>query len=155
MSNLCGFYTPTPELFHPTVAAWPFEVWRIDVIGPISPLSVRGHQFILAIIIYFSKWSEVVPLAEVKTTNVINFVKHNIIHRFGVPQRIIHDKNQFAIKSFYQFCDKYRIKNVASIAYKPTAYGLAKAFNKMIIKLLKKFIYASKRDWNEKLSECL
>ena len=29
------------------------------------------------------------------------------------------------------------------------------AFNKIIIKLLKKFISLNKRDWNEKLSECL
>ena len=25
------------ELLHLTVALWPFEAWRIDVIGPISP----------------------------------------------------------------------------------------------------------------------
>ena len=37
----------------------------------------------------------------------------------------------------------------------PAANGLAEAFNKIIIKLLKKFISSSKRDCNEKLSECL
>ena len=40
-------------------------------------------------------------------------------------------------------------------AYNPAANGLAEAFNKMIFKLLKKFDFASKRDYNEKLSECL
>jgi len=44
---------------------------------------------------------------------------------------------------------------VASTAYNPSTNGLAEAFNKTIIKLLKKFISSSKRDWNEKLSECL
>ena len=42
-----------------------------------------------------------------------------------------------------------------STAYNPAANGLAKAFNKIIIKLLMKFISSSKRDWNEKLDECL
>jgi len=42
-----------------------------------------------------------------------------------------------------------------STAYNPTVNGLAEAFNKTIIKLLKKFISSSKRDWNEKLSLCL
>ena len=55
---------------------------------------------------------------------------------------------------FYQFCDKYRIQNMASTTYNPTANGLAEAFNKIIIKLFKKFV-SNKRDWNEKLSECL
>jgi len=45
--------------------------------------------------------------------------------------------------------------NVASTAYNPATNGLAEAFNKTIIKLLKKFISTSKRNWNEKLSECL
>ena len=39
--------------------------------------------------------------------------------------------------------------------YNPVANGLTEAFNKTIIKLLKKFISSSKRDWNEKFSECL
>jgi len=38
---------------------------------------------------------------------------------------------------------------VTSTAYNPTTNGLAEAFNKIIIKLLKKFLF--KRDWNEKL----
>jgi len=44
---------------------------------------------------------------------------------------------------------------VASTAYNLAANGLAEAFNEIIIKLLKKFISSNKRDWNEKLSECL
>ena len=44
---------------------------------------------------------------------------------------------------------------MTSTAYNPTVNGLAEAFNKTIIKLLKKLISASTRYWNEKLSECL
>jgi len=44
---------------------------------------------------------------------------------------------------------------VVSTAYNPAANGLAEAFNKTIIKLLKKFNFSSKRDWNEKLNECI
>jgi len=44
---------------------------------------------------------------------------------------------------------------VASTAYNPAANRLAEAFNKAIIKLLKQFVSLSRRDWNEKLIECL
>jgi len=135
----------SPELLLPIVTTWPFEAWGIDIIGPISPPSVKGHRFILAITDYFSKWAEAVPLAEVKTTNVINFIKHHVIHLFGIPRQIIHDNGpQFASQSFYRFCDKYQIQNMTSTAYNPAANGVAEAFNKTIIKLLKKFISASK-----------
>jgi len=106
---------------------------------------MKGHRFILAIIDYFSKLAEAIPLIEVKTSNMVNFIKHHVIHRFGVRRQISHDNGaQFASQVFYQFCNKYQIQNMASIAYKPSANGLVEAFNKMIIKLLKKFISSSK-----------
>ena len=42
-----NFIHQPPELHHPTITSWPFESWEIDVVGPISPPSVKGHQFIL------------------------------------------------------------------------------------------------------------
>jgi len=132
---------------YPTVASWPFETWGIDVVGPICPSSMKGHFFILAITDYFSKWTESIPLIEVKTSNVVNFFKHHVIHRFGVLRRIIHDNGpQFSSQVFYQFCNKYQIQNVVSTAYNHVANRLAKTFNKTIMKLLKKFISSSKRD---------
>jgi len=89
------FIHQPPELLHPTVISWPFKAWGIDVIRPISPRSVKGHWFILALIDYLSKWAKAVPLVDVKTTNMVNFIKHNIIHRFGVPRRFIHDNGPY------------------------------------------------------------
>ena len=88
------------ELLHPTIASWLFEVWGVDVVIPISPPSVKGHQFILTITDYFSKWAEAPLFTEAKTVNVVNFIKHHVIHRFDVPRRIIHDNGpQFASQS--------------------------------------------------------
>jgi len=44
---------------------------------------------------------------------------------------------------------------VSLTAYYPSANGLARAFNKTIEKLLKKFVSKSQRDWDDKLGECL
>jgi len=68
------------ELLHSIVASWPFKAWGINIVGPISPSSIKGHRFILVMTDYFSKWVEAIPLIEVKTSNVVNFVKHHIIH---------------------------------------------------------------------------
>ena len=96
------FIHQPPELLHPTVASWPFEAWRIDIVGPISPSSTKGHRFILAITNYFSKWAEAILHIEVKTSNVVNFTKHHVIYRFGVPRLISHDNGpQFASQVFY------------------------------------------------------
>jgi len=68
------FIHEPPVLHHLTVASWPFKAWGIDVIGPISLSSTRGHQFILTIIDYFSKYAEATPLIKVKTSNIVNFI---------------------------------------------------------------------------------
>src|SRR5436853_7940493 len=75
----------------PTQTTWPFEMWGMDIIGPINPPSSRGHRFILAVTDYFSKWAEAIPLREVKATDVVKFIKHHVIYRFGVPRRIVQD----------------------------------------------------------------
>jgi len=128
----------------------------MDMVGPISPPLSKGHRFILTITNYFSKWAEAIPLREVKTSDVIKFVKHHIIYRFGVPRRIIHENRpQFVSQAFQRFCNKIKIQSVFSTTYYPTANGLAEAFNKTIEKLLKKFVSKSQRDWGFKLGECL
>ena len=110
----------------------------MDVIGPISPPSSKGQWFILAITDYFSKWTEAIPLREVKISDMIRFVKHHVIYHFGVPRRIVHDNGaQFVSQAFQRFCNKFKIQSVSSMAYYPAANGLAEAFNKTIGKLLK------------------
>jgi len=135
---------------------WPFEIWGIDVIGPISPPSSKGDRFILSITDYFSKWAETIPLREVKTSDMIKFVKHYIIYRFGVPRQIVHVNGpQFISQAFQKFCNKFRIQSVSSTPYYLAINGLAEAFNKTIGKLLKKFVSKSQCDWDDKLGECL
>jgi len=126
------------------------------VVGPISPLSSKGHRFILTITDYFSKWAEAILLREIKTSNMIKFIKHHMDYHFGMPWRIVHDNGpQFVSQAFQRFCDKFRIQSVSSTTYYPAINGLAEAFNKTIEKLLKKFISKSQRDWDDKLGECL
>ncbi|KAG9447255.1 hypothetical protein H6P81_013383 [Aristolochia fimbriata] len=116
-----------PEPLHPTVASWPFEAWGMDIIGPISPKFDSDRQYILAATDYFSKWAEAAAYREVKAATVVDFIRTQIIYRYGVPRYIMTDN----------------------------ANGLAEAFNKTLCKILKKTIGANKRSWDEKLGEAL
>ncbi|XP_020266393.1 uncharacterized protein LOC109841874 [Asparagus officinalis] len=76
---------------------------------------------------------QAITLREVKTSDVVKFLEHHIVYRYGVP----------------------RIKNLASTAYNPAANGQAEAFNKTIVRILTKVVSTNKRDWNEKLGQSL
>ncbi|KAL0434370.1 UNVERIFIED_CONTAM: hypothetical protein Slati_2771300 [Sesamum latifolium] len=93
----CQFHTnlihQPPEPLHPTVASWPFDAWGLDVVGPMTKSS-GGHLYILAATDYFSKWAEAVPLKEVKKENVADFIRTNIIYRYGVPRTTVRTPTQ-------------------------------------------------------------
>ncbi|MGV7988762.1 integrase, partial [Mycobacterium kansasii] len=145
-----------PEDLHQSVASWPFSAWGFDVIGPINPPSSKGKQYILAVTDYFSKWSEAIALRNVREKEVVDFIRHAIIYRHGIPKKIVTDNGTpFKNRGMEKMCQKFSIRHSFSTPYYPPANGLADAFNKMIIKILKKTITGNKRDWDEKLQEAL
>ena len=84
-------HAPPSEL-HALTLPWSFSVWGIDIIWKISPKSSSGHEFILVVIYYFTKWVEVASYARLTYARVANFIKSHIIYRYGVPHELISDR---------------------------------------------------------------
>jgi hypothetical protein len=128
----------------------------MDMIGKINPRSSKGHQFILAVTDYFTKWVEAIPMKSVTLRDVINFVKEHVIHRFGIPQTITTDGGLvFISDEFKKFAANMGIKLIRSSPYYAQANGQAKASNQSLIKLIKRKIDEYPRRWHEVLSEAL
>ena len=122
------------------------------MIGQINPPSSKGHQWVLAVTDYFTKWVEAVLMRSVASKDVINFVKEHIIHRFGIPQTITTDGGSvFISEEFRQFADDTGFKLIRASPY----YALAEASNQSLIKLIKRKIDEYPRRWHEVLSETL
>ncbi|KAG9442264.1 hypothetical protein H6P81_018118 [Aristolochia fimbriata] len=145
-----------PIPLHPTMASWPFGARGMDIIGPITPKSSANHQYILAATDYFSKWAEATAYKEVKAATVVDFIRTQIVYRYGVPRYIMTDNGTlFLNKTMDNFCEKFGIQQRTSTAYNPAANGLAEGFNKMLCKILKKTVVGNKKDWHERLGEAL
>ncbi|KAK1682430.1 hypothetical protein QYE76_043278 [Lolium multiflorum] len=135
---------------NPIIKPWPFRGWGMDMIGKIHPASSKGHEWILAITDYFTKWVEAVSMKKVKSEDVINFVKEHVIHRFGIPQTITTDGGSvFISKEFIKFCDDMGIKLIRSSPYYAQANGQAEASNQSLIKLIKRKVDEHPRRWHE------
>ncbi|KAG9447595.1 hypothetical protein H6P81_013723 [Aristolochia fimbriata] len=145
-----------PNPLHPTMASWPFEAWGMDIIGPINPKSSANHQYILAATDYFSKWAEAAAYKEIKPATVVDFIRTQIVYRYGVPRYIMtNNGTPFRNKTMDNFCEKFGIRQRTSTAYNPATNGLAEAFNKTLCKILKKTVAGNKKDWHERLGEAL
>jgi hypothetical protein len=147
--------SPASAMNH-IIKPWPFRGWGMDMIGKINPPSSKGHQFILAVTDYFTKWVEAVPMKSVTSRDVTNFVKEHIIHRFRIPQTITADGGSvFISDEFKRFVADMGIKLIRSSPYYAQANGQAEASNQSLIKLIKRKIDEYPRRWHEVLSEAL
>ncbi|XP_015169543.1 uncharacterized protein K02A2.6-like [Solanum tuberosum] len=120
---------------------WPFAAWGMDVIGQIEPAASNGHRFILVASDYFTKWVETASYKAVIKKVVADFVRNNLICRFGVPESIITDNganlNSHLIK---EICEQFKITHRNSTAYRPQMNGVVEAANKNIKRILRKMI---------------
>lgn len=63
----------------------------MDTIGPMKETSKRGHQYILTLIDYYTKWPEAIPLTAKDGTTVARALYEHVYCRIGAPHRIITD----------------------------------------------------------------
>jgi len=105
---------------------------------------------------YFTKWVEAIPLKNVTSKDMVEFVKEHIIYRFGIPQTITTDQGtMFTSGEFEEFAASIGIKLLNSSPYYAQANGQAEASNKGIIKLIKRKIDEQPRRWHTTLNESL
>ncbi|XP_019170965.1 PREDICTED: uncharacterized protein LOC109166467 [Ipomoea nil] len=121
MAKECAEYArgcPTCQHFHaepgrpatsytPINTVIPFSRWGIDIVGAL-PMGFAKRKYIIVAIDYFTKWVEAEPLATITSTRCTEFIRRNILYRFGVPMQIISNNGlQFESKEFKAFCDQW------------------------------------------------
>ncbi|XP_020702539.1 uncharacterized protein LOC110114114 [Dendrobium catenatum] len=100
--------------------------------------------------------AEAIPLKEVKSEDVMRFFRNHVVYRFGIPCRIISNNGpSFRSTKIVRFVRRHNINWLYSSIYYPRANGLAEAFNKTLVQLIKKILVENKREWHDKLPEAL
>ena len=99
------------QSLHSIVTPWPFHTSGLDLVRPVSPPS-HGYIWILVAMEYFTKWVEVIPFLKATGGAVANFIKENVIVRFGVSHRIISDNGTpFVNSGVRKMLEFYQIKH--------------------------------------------
>ena len=106
--------------------------------GPVNPPSC-GYIWILVATEYFTKYAEAISLCKAIGGAVANFIKENIIVRFGVSHRIISDNGTpFVNSDVRKMLEFYQVKHYRSSFYYPQGNGQAEATNMTLIKIISK-----------------
>ncbi|XP_068097047.1 uncharacterized protein [Hyperolius riggenbachi] len=125
----------------------PFERIAMDIVGPLVK-SARGHQYILVVLDYATRYPEAFPLRK-PTSKAIARELFNMFTRTGFPREILTDQGTpFMSKVMADLCKLFKIQQMRTSVYHPQTDGLVERFNKTLKMMLKRVVQKDGKDWD-------
>ncbi|KZS04181.1 Uncharacterized protein APZ42_032918 [Daphnia magna] len=122
------------------------------VVPEIMEECVLGNNHILVITDYFTKWVEVIPLADQTALSTSKALVDRVILYHGPPRAIVTDLgSNFTYELFFSLCKTLQIKQLRTTAYHPQTNGLTERFNKTVVEMLRKYMEQGFPKWEEVL----
>ncbi|KAL0164259.1 hypothetical protein M9458_040012, partial [Cirrhinus mrigala] len=137
---------PSPLIPLPIIGV-PFERIGMDIVGPL-PRSGRGHEHILVILDYATRYPEAVPLRQA-TAKAIARELFLLFTRVGLPSEILTDQGTpFMSRLMADLCRLLKVKQVRTSVYHPQTDGLVERFNQTLKQMLRRVAAEDKKDWD-------
>ena len=116
----------------------PFSRVAIDLVGPLSPPSEEGHQYILTLIDCATGFPEAVPLKCIDSIHVAEALL-TIFSRVGIPREILSDRGpQFISQLLGEIHRLLGVKPLFSSPYHPLGNSRVERLHATLIFCLKK-----------------
>ena len=142
-------------LGHLPVVDVPFACICIDLIGPMNPMSSRGHRYVLTVIDLSTRYPEAIPLKGITTEEVAEAL-FGLYCRMGVPQRIHTDRgSQFTSDLMAEVNKMLLVKHTLTTPYHAMGNGCVERLNGTIKATLRKLICEQPKEWDRYLAPLL
>lgn len=113
----------------------PFHTIHADHLGPFVR-SKKGNCYLLVIVDGFTKFINIKPVRNTKSSTSIKALKEHISY-FGAPSRLITDRGtSFTSNSFRAFIQSMGIKHILNAVATPRANGQCERYNRTILSAL-------------------
>ena len=128
-----------------------FSDIAMDFVGPI-PKS-NGYDMILVITDRLTNYVRIEPTHSTATAPDIALLVYNTwCRQFGLPQRIISDRDKLFMSQFWKTLHKLLgIEIQASTSYHPQTDGSSERSNKTVIQALRNYVNRRQTDWTKHL----
>ena len=116
----------------------PFQRVTIDLIGPIIPISEKGHHYILTLVDCATRYPEAIALKRIDTETVAEALLE-IFSRIGFLIEILSDQgSQFTSDSMKEISRLLSIKQFFTTLYNPKCNELCERMNGVLKGMIKK-----------------
>lgn len=142
-----GFLHPIPKI------EMPFHTLHADHLGPFIR-SKKGNVYLLVIVDAFTKFVNMRPVRDTKTSTAIRIFKE-YFSLFGTPSRLITDRGScFTSAKFKEFIEKLHIKHILNAVATPRANGQVERFNRTISDALSTKCHGeTENSWDEYIGD--
>ena len=149
----CQKHSPIRNLRAPLVPLpvieEPFTRIAMDVVGPL-PRSSSGHEYILVVCDYATRYPEAIPMKAVDAEHVAEELV-TMFSRVGVPSEILTDQGtNFMSKLLSKLYRLLHVRRIRTSPYHPQTDGLVERFNGTLKSMLRKTAVEGK-DWDKLL----
>ncbi len=118
---------------------------------PSLPKSARGHEHILMIVDYATRYPEAIPLRKA-TSKAIAQELFLLCSRVGIPTEILTNQGTpFISRMMADLCRFLKVKQLQTTVYHPQTDGLVERFNQTLKQMLCRVAADDKRDWDHML----
>ena len=125
-----------------------FRRAAVDLVGPISPPSEKGHRYILTLVDYVTRYLEAVPLKNIETQTVTEALL-DMYSLLGIPKEVLSDLGTlFVSKCMEEVSRMLSIKRLITTPYHPICNGLVECFNGTLKKMLRCLCNEQPRQWH-------
>ncbi|CAM5094227.1 unnamed protein product, partial [Eretmochelys imbricata] len=119
----------------------------MDLVGPLEK-TARGHQYILIILDYATRYPEAIPLQNMASKTIAKELVV-IFAQVALPKEILTDQGTpFMSKLMKDLCTLLHIHTLRTSVYHPQTDGLVERFNRTLKAMIRKVISRDGKDWD-------
>jgi transposase InsO family protein len=130
----------------------PTEPWRtvaMDFYGPIAKTST-GYQYVLVFVDHFTKWVQLCPTKDQRSTTVVKHLLKAIIANHGLPRYLLSDRgSHFKSETVESVCRALGIRKVYASSYYPQGDGYAERFMRTLGNSISLLMHDAGPEWQQ------
>ena len=119
----------------------------MDIVGPLEK-TARGHQYILVILDYATRYPEAIPLRKANAKSIAKELVQ-MFTRVGIPKTLFTDQGTPLVsRVMKELCQLFKVRSLRTSVYHPQTDGLVERFNQTLKGMLRKVVSRDGKDWD-------